>query len=718
MAGGGSGRPVGNLPGEVTSFVGRRRETAHARRLVRRGRLVTLTGVAGVGKTRLALRVAAQVGEAFPDGVWLVELAALEDGTLLAPSFADVLGIQDQQGQRSPVDTLADYLRDKELLLVLDNCEHLLDSCAVMAGGLLAAAPGLRILATSREALRVAGEYLLEVPPLPVPDPSQPITTRVVARGEAVRLFAERAALARPGFVVDAGNRATVVRICQRLDGIPLAIELAALRVRAMSVTEILTGFDDYLGFLAAGSRVAVPRVQPLRAAIDWSYDLCSPPEQQLWARAAVFAGGFDLAAAEAVCSGQGIPRDDVFDLVAALLDKSIVTRTNHTDTPARYRMLEAIRHYGQEQLAASGHLTAVRARHRDHYHRLVTRAEREWLGPNEYAWFTRLRREHPNLRAALEFCLTEPGQARAGLEVATAPLHYWIRSGTHTEGRYWLDQTLRLNPEPSPHRAKALWTSSWLALLQADLATALSLLEQARVLAQQLGDEPALAHTTLGLGVAAFYQNDLPHAVTLLEDALAHHQTLDDPIGIWLALAYLALATAALGDPDRTIAFAEEGLALCDSRGASSSRIYPLWWLSLGRWLSGDRQEAGRLIRDGLPAAHHIGDRWALAHYLETLAWITEADGQHARAARLLGAAHTIWRSTGTPSSGPRHLDRSHDHCEQQARTALGDEQFTAAFQHGTRLTPDHAIDYALETTSQPTATAQPAPAPTDPPL
>ncbi|MFC0114025.1 ATP-binding protein [Kibdelosporangium aridum] len=599
-----------NLPGEMTSFIGRRRETAQAVRLLRRARLVTLTGVAGVGKTRLALRVAAQVREAFPDGVWLVELAALIDDTLLPQTVADVLGVQ-QRRTVPALDTLADHLADKRLLLVLvlvlDNCEHLLDSCAMLTSQLLAAAPGLRVLATSRQALGTPGEHLLEVPPLSVPDPEQPMVPRTIARGEAVRLFAERAALARPGFAVTTGNRATIWRMCRRLDGIPLAIELAALRVRAIPVAEILTGLDDYLGFLAAGSRVAVPRVQTLRAAIDW-------------------------------------------------------------------------------------------------------RAEQEWLGPNEQAWFTRLRREHPNLRAALEFCLTEPGQARAGLEITAALFHYWVRSCTHTEGRYWLDRALELAPEPSPLRAKALWTSGHIALMQADTATALSQLEQARALAHRLGDELALAHITLDFGVAAFIQNDHQHAVTLIEDALAHHQMLDNPAGVWLALVYLALTAAALGGPDRAADFGEECLALCDSRGASPSRIYPLWVLSFARWLSGDRQQAARLIRKGLPAARQFDDRWALAHHLETLAWIAGADGRHARATRLLGAAHTIWRSTGTPQSGPRYLASSHDRCEQQVRDALGDEQFTTAFQHGTRFTPDQAIDYALET-SEPTTAAQPAP-------
>jgi non-specific serine/threonine protein kinase len=704
----GSSRQVGNLPDEVTSFVGRRRETAHAVRLVRTARLLTLTGVAGVGKTRLALRVAAQAREVFPDGVWLVELATLTDGNLLPQTLADVLGIRDQLHAPS-VRMLADHLADKQLLLVLDNCEHLVDASAVLVSELLAAVPGLRVLATSRQALGAVGEQLLEVRPLPVPNSERPTTTRAVARHDAVRLFTERAAAARPGFTVNACNGATIARICRRLDGIPLAIELAAPRVRTMSATEILTGLDDYLAFLTTGTGNALPHLRPLRAAINWSFALCSPPEQQLWARASVFAGEFDLDAAEAVCGGQDIAREDVLDLVTALVDKSVLTRTpDDTGDLARYRMLAAIRYYGQEHLDSSHHLIATRIRHRDHYLGLAILSEQEWLGPNELTWFTRLRHEHANLRAALEFCTTHPDQTRTGLEITAALWHYWIRSCTHTEGRYWLDRALRLAPEPSTQRARALGVSGWLALMQADMTTARSLLEQSWELAHQVADELAVARTTLGLGVAAFNQNDHQNAIPLLQDARTRHQTLDDPTGVWLALLYLAAATAVLGNTDQSIMFSEECLALCDTRGAHPSRLYALSGLGLSRWLSGERQEARRLIREGLPAARRFDDRWILAHYLEMSAWITAADGHDARAARLLGAANAVWRSTGMPPSGPRYLAPSHDHCEHAVRHALGDKQFTASFQHGTRFTVDQAIDHALADTGE---TAAPPP-------
>ena len=487
-----------------------------------------------------------------------------------------------------------------------------------------------------------------------------------------------------------------------------------------MSATEILTGLDDYQEFLTTEAQKELPRLRPLRAAIDWSFALCSRPEQQLWARASVFAGGFDLDAAEAVCGDRDIARENVLDLVTALVDKSVLVRTHDdtsadTGTLARYRMLAAIRYYGQEQLDSSRHLAAVRARHRDHYRCLATRSEQEWLGPNELTWFTRLRHEQANLRAALEFCTTCPEQARTGLEITAALWHYWIRSCTPTEGRYWLDRALRLDPEPSPHRARALGVNGWLALIQADMTTARSLLEQSRELAHQLADELALARTTLAFGVAAFNQNDHQTAIPLLEEARTRHQALGDPTGVWLALLYLAAATAVLGDTDRAIAFSEECLTLCDIRGAYPSRIYALSGLGLGRWLSGDRQEAHRLIREGLPAARRLDDRWILAHYLEMSAWITGADGHNARAAQLLGAAHTVWRSTGMPPSGPRYLASSHDHCEHAARHALRDKEFTASFQLGTRLTPDQAIDYALADTDE-TATARPHPPPSRP--
>jgi predicted ATPase len=695
MSRAGSRHLVGNLPAEVSSFVGRRQEVVAARRLLRRHRLVTLTGGPGVGKTRLALRVAAQLADTFPGGVWLVELAALEDDKFLAQTVSDALGVRDHSG-RPPLTVLAEFLQDNELLLVLDNCEHLVDACAMLVTDVLRAAPRLRILATSRQALRSGGEYLLEVPTLPVTDAEVPMTARALARNEAVRLFAERAALARPGFTVNARNRATVARVCRRLEGIPLAIELAAVRVRALSLEQILTRLENYyFELLAEGSRTAVPRMQTLHAAIGWSFDLCSEQEQKVWARASVFCGSFDLDAAEYVCSGAGIAREDMLELVTGLVEKSVLIRTDHGNV-ARYRMLEAIRQYGHQQLTAANR-AAVRTRHRDHYGQLTRRVQQELLGAGELEWLTRLRHDHDNLRAALEFCLTEPDQARTGLEIAACPWHYWLISGRHAEGRHWLDDALRLDRQPSPERAKALWVNGWLALLQADWTTGRLLVEECRTLAGRLGDEAAQAHATRVSGVAAFFHDEIPRSVTLFEQALTGLRTAGDRSGVWMTLLHLIAATAILGDGARVRDYGEQCLALVAAQGAPTTRSWSLWVHGLGRWLIGDRQEADGLIREGLRAAQSAIDRWGIAHCLEMLAWIAAAQHHSQRTARLLGAAHTFWRSTGTPPSELRHLAPEHKLCEQHARRTLGDQTFTTLFDEGTQLTTDQAITYAL---------------------
>jgi predicted ATPase len=681
-----------NLPAEGTSFVGRRQEIAEAKRLLQQRRLLTLTGVAGVGKTRLALRVAAQLRERFPDGVWLVELATLTDDELLTETVAGVFGVQ--------VDGLLDYFRDKQLLLLLDNCEHVVDACARLADELLVTAPGLRILITSRQALRVAGEHLLEVASLPVAE--LPQAPGQAMRSPAVRLFIERAAAAWPGFRISGVDWETVAAICERLDGIPLGIELAAVRVRALSLQEILDRLHNHLEFLAECGRIAVPRLQTPRAAIDWSFNLCSAEEQEVWARASEFVDGFELGAAEAVCSGDGIDREAVLDLVDGLMDKSILSRVNQ-EAMARYRMLQPIRQYGQERLASSGRRTTIQARHLAHYRRLVLWAEREWLGPKEMDRFAQLHREHANLRTALEFSLTESGHERAGLEIVTSLWNYWFLSTCQGEGRYWLDRALELNPQPSAARAKALWVNGWLALIQSDLAVGLSMVRQCSSLAQRLGDESALARAIQVFGVAASMQYDIPSAVRLHEDALDRLRCVGDHTGVWIALLQLAVTTALLGEPERAAALGEECLAMSDA-SAQLSRSWAQWGLAIGRWSCGDRDGADVLIRESLRTnTQPFGSQWRVAHCLELLAWIAAADRQYRRAAGLLGAADPTWRASGTRPTELNYLALFHGKCEKRARCALGDEKFSTVFHEGARLTFDEAVAYALQTPTGP---------------
>ncbi len=686
-------RRASNLPADVTSFVGRRHELSEARRLLSRTRLLTLTGVGGVGKTRLALRVAEKLRRTFPDGVWQVELASLQDPGLLAQTVAAALGLRDQSA-RSPAATLAEYLADKRLLLVLDNCDHLLDACAELVDPLLRAAPGLRVLVTSRQALGVNGEHVLAVFPLSVPDPDAgPLAVGALEQYEAVTLFADRAAAVLPEFALDASNVDTVVRLCQRLDGIPLAIELAAVRLRALSLQQLLNRVDDFFELLSADSGTVLPRQRTLRSLIGWSFDLCSPEERLLWTRLSVFSGGFDLDAAEEVCPGEELARDTILPLLAALVDKSILLRDEY-GSRVRYRLLETVRQYGRERLAHSGEEDVLRARQRDHYLRLARQAEASWQSQDQVDTLLRLRRERANLRVALDYCLTEPGQARVALDIAATLWSYWIFSGSLGEGRRWLDRALALDPHPTPTRAKALWVNSFLALLLGDMAAARPMLAECQELGQRLGDAAALAYAAQFLGLAALFQGDYPRAVTLVEEALAGHRARGDRNGEWVTLYQLALTATLRGDA-RAEELCTEVLALCEARGTQWTRSYALWVRGLELWRRGDPRRSATLVQEAIRLKRPFDDQWGIALCLEVLAWVVADTGEHERAARLLGAASMVWRLNGT--SFPGHVVSPHHQCEEQLSRALGDESFQAAFRSGTDLTLNQTMAYAL---------------------
>ncbi|GAA3432648.1 ATP-binding protein [Kutzneria kofuensis] len=689
----------GNLPADVTSFVGRRREVSEAKRLLSSTRLLTLTGVGGVGKTRLALRVAAGVRRAFTDGVWLVELAALQDRALLEQTVADAVGLRDQSA-RSPREIVVGHLRDKQALLVLDNCEHLVDRCAGLAADLLPAAPGVRILATSRHALSTPGEHIFSVPPLPLPDPERPPQRGKLVGNEAIHLFVERATLVRPGFDVTTGNHATLARICRRLDGLPLAIELAAARLRALSPEQILARLDDRFRLLRGGSRVVLPRHQTLRAVVDWSYQLCSPPEQALWARVSVFAGGFDLDAAEAVCAGDGIARDGVLDLVAGLVDESILIKEDADQAlPVRYRLLETIAHYGRDVLRAAGGEAVLRRRHRDYYLDLAERGEAEWFGPTQLEVFARTRCEHANLRRALEYCLTMPDESRVGLRMAAALYFYW-HCGHVAEGRHWLDRALAVDTESSSARAVALWSNAHLAVLQGDISTGTAMAQESRDWAQLRGDASVLAYAISMLGVAAVFGGDLPRAQALLEDALARFEALGE-LNTTVIIAYvgLILGAAFQGDLGRAVTLGEHARALCERHGEQRGWALTFYALTLAEWKRGELALASTYAKDSLQVMRAFDDTFCMVLMVERLAWIAGTAGEGERTAVLLGVAHQIWPLVGgRPLMGSPHYLAAREACERQARCALGDRAFQAAFDRGTALDLDQAIVYALD--------------------
>ncbi|MGP3983937.1 ATP-binding protein [Streptomyces sp. KR80] len=698
------------LPADTTSFIGRRREVAEAKRLLSSTRMLTLTGVGGVGKTRLGLRIAGEVERAFPDGVWLVELAALTDERLLAHTVIDALGIR--QRARPPVEALCDFLADRQLLLVLDNCEHLLDAVASLAGQLLRAAPGLRILATSRQPLGVQGEYILDVPPLPVPDPEAGVPPGSLPRYDAVRLFLERAGAMQTGFTLSDQNAQAVSRICGRLQGIPLAIELAAMWLRRLALEQILDRLDDQLHLLTRGWRAAPPRQRTLRAAIDWSYELCSPKEQLLWAKLSVFAGSLDLEAAEEVCAGDGIDRTEMLDLISGLVDKSIIGCVRPEDGPARYQLLETIRQYGRELLADSGQEVALRRRHRDWYRHLAEENEAAWTRPDQVEWLFRMARDHSNLRAAFEFSVAEPGGAQAALAIGSSLWPYWLASGAFTEARHWLGEALAADPQHSRVRAKALWVAGWHAVQQGDVAGGVPLLAECRQLAEELGDETALAWAIEWSGQAALHGSDIPRAVELFSEALERHRSLGNVSGIVVGLYLLASATSAAGDP-RSAELGEEMLALCRERGLRWSSSYALHVLGVAMFRQGNLPRAVSLVRESTRLRHAFHDPLGTALCIELLAWTAGAQDRHARAAELLGAARVFWRVVGTSPDKYGHLAPPHERCEAQARAALGDKAFQAAVRHGETLGPDEAVALALgeeaATTAEVTTTAAP---------
>jgi predicted ATPase len=533
----GADTSIGGLRGELSGFVGRRSELAAIRVALAGARLVTLCGPGGIGKTRLAVRAAWEARRAFRDGIWLVELAGLRDPALLAPQVARGVGLLDQSAGWA-VATLSEHLAGRRALLVLDNCEHLLDACAVLAGAILRACPGVRILATSRQVLGVTGEVTFAVPPLSVPDRADRRPPQKLLQFEAVRLFAERGAAVLPGFVVDAANGQVVADLCIRLEGIPLAIELAAVRLRALSPEQILARLADRFGLLSAGDP-ADPRHRALQATLAWSYDLLPAPERAMWQRASVFAGSFDLDAAEAVCAGDGVAAGAIVDLVDQLVAKSVLRRSPGGD-PARYRMLDTVREYGRQRLRETGGAHALGRRHRDFYARLAARQDA--LGPRQLAWIDARDADHDNLRAAVEYGVGRAAPAEAGLALACGLWLYWETRGHLTEGRRHMDALLAQVGRPGALRTRGLWAAGYLALVQADAAAAGRLLEAALLAAGRQGDPEAIACACQFLGRAVWFPGEPGRGLALTEDALARHRAAGDWRGTVLTLVQLGI--------------------------------------------------------------------------------------------------------------------------------------------------------------------------------
>ncbi|MGC4976107.1 LuxR C-terminal-related transcriptional regulator [Streptomyces sp. DT199] len=867
--GGSAPRRDHHLPAETTSFVDRRGELTQGRELLARARLVTLTGPGGVGKTRLAARIAARVRRAFPDGVRFVHLSGLHDPALVPLAVADALGLHDRSAQPA-LDALVEQVRERRLLLVVDNCEHLAGACARLAAALLHGTEGVRILATSRHRLGLTEEHLLEVRPLLVPDPDADLS--VTDGYPALMLFADRAAAVVPGFRLTPANRASVARLCHRLDGLPLAIELAAVRMRVLDVDQLLDRLDDRYRFLTTGSPAALPRHQTLRAAVAWSHDLCTLPEQTVWARLSVLAGSFDLETAEAVCadttpasvarppedggyrvphphpaalpalpaqptegagagvrpeggSGSGVcagdgscaggwsgggfgvcgrptddlgtrvrprggsgagvraadgpgagvrptdmsgapaqstddpgtpvrPRgdfdahvrptdrsgsrvqpaaahagvtitllpppglrtDDVLEAVAGLVDKSVLCREPGPGG-VRYRLLDTLRQYGLEQLRrVAGEEEAARRRQRDWMLRRAEACERGWFGPGQPETVARLRADRDNLRTALDFSLSAPGETLAGLRLAGTLWFHWHACGASREGLYWLDRALTAAPEPTRERARGLWVAGLLAAATRDFPRGRRHATEALALARALGDAAEAAHAEYVIGVIRLFGDDLPGALRHFETTVARGPVPGQHLSlVGLDQVELACALGFLGEAERAVEVCEQTLRLCERHDEQWVRSYVLRILALAHSVRRDWPRAERHGREALRLKLAVHDVIGIALTLDLLASIAAERGAHEHAAVLLGGADRVWADIDTGRWGSHTLNAVRRDSEERVAPELGRDAFERAHRRGHALGLAELVGHALQEPGRPHPAEVASPPPHD---
>jgi len=683
-----------NLPITRTSFIGRDRELVGLKRALAMTRLLTLTGAGGCGKTRLALEVAGDLVGAYPDGVWMVELAEFSDPTLVVQRVAETLGVREQPG-RPLAATLADSLRTKDLLLVLDNCEHLIEASAHLADALLDGCTGLRVLATSREALNVPGEVIWRVRPLPIPDPKASPTVGELSTCESVRLFLDRARSRLPDFGLTPHNACAVATICRELDGIPLAIELSTARMGALAVEQVAERLEDSLGLLTGGNRTAEPRQRTLRATLDWSHELLSEPERKLFGRLSVFAGGWTLEAAEAVGAGGDIEEGEVMDLLSKLVDKSLVLAEGSVApphaTPPRYTMLEPVRQYGAERLAADAGADDVRRRQASWFFGLAQEVE-PWLrGGRREVWLERLESEYGNLRVALSWTL-ERGEVDLGLWFGGALAEFWYMGGNLGEARRWLETALQNSGDepPTPARTKALLRAGWIAWEQGDYEGSSALSGEALELAREAGDEACACAALCSLGWVALLRGDLGRASALAGEALTLGRALDDAGGMARALLVLGLAAVVRRDPGQAAALHEESLALSREAGDSLATALSLGMGALAALLGGDPGQAEMLCGEGFRLTPQPGVMNVTAFLVQASAAVASAQGMPARAARLWGAAESLREAIGANLS-PAEA-RAHAPYVEAARTGLDAAAWEEAWAEGEAMTAEEA--------------------------
>jgi predicted ATPase/DNA-binding CsgD family transcriptional regulator len=691
---------AGNLPAELTSFVGRRHELAEIKRLLTTTRLLTLTGTGGAGKTRLALRAAADLSRSLPDGAWLVALAPIDDPLLITQAVFSALGVPDVSS-RFPLSALSDHLREKRLLLVLDNCEHLLDGAAGLAGSLLRSCPELRILATSRQALAMPGEVRHRVQPLSLPEAAESSNPGQIAGSDAVALLVERASAVQPGFTVDESNAATVLQICARLEGMPLALELAAVRLEGLSVDQLLAVLDRELLGPDAVMRGAETRQRTMEATLDWSHSLLSEPQRRAWARLSVFAGGFGAEAAEAVCAGLESSPGDVPGVLAALVESSILSR-DHGTQPPRYSMPETVRQYGRRRLRELGEELELQTRHRDWVLGLAE-ATATFDDTNPQT-FDAIHRERDNLWSALEHCRRQPGDAAAGVVIVASLTNYWMARGPLRDIRRYLESLLPLTEPDSDLRARALVTAALFSSALDDATTGQAHGAEAQRIAGVQRRADVACWAAGALLFTAFVQGKHDGVGELCRSMIETGG--ETGMGV-IARHYTSLHWLQEGRVDEAIEMGEAGVAICKRVGDLYSRGLILNTLAEARRRRGELAEARDLAREGVVCKQALDDRRGVAALTETLAWVAADARDDSRAATLLGCAQSLRDSIAIPLLTP--YAPHHRACEAGLRERLGEAQFRKVHHQGLAMSAAEAIDYVL-------GRAEPRPAPTAP--
>jgi non-specific serine/threonine protein kinase len=699
---------LAGLPTMTATFVGRHAEMRELRRVCARRRLVTLSGTAGVGKTRLALEVAGQLAGAERDRSVLVELAPLREPSQVVRTLAACLRIP-ERADEPLAETLTDVLRDQPLRLVLDNCEHLVPACAEMVGRLLGACPGVRVMATSRVPLGIDGELVYTVPPLRLPA-EEGARANQILHCEAVAMFVERARSVQPAFNLTSDNASVVAAICRQLDGLPLALELAAALMRVLAPAELLDRLQDRLRLLKSDRPASPPHQRGLATTLDWSRALLSESERQLFERLSIFAGGFTLEAVEAICGADTTPEVDVLPHLSRLVESSLVVAEWGDADHTRYRLLETVREYAADKLRARGESRRLAEQHCDWCINLVERFEREWRGPEQQAWLRRMEQEHPNLAAAIGWCI-ETEEVERGLSLAGTAWRFWEVRGYLSEGRRWLMRLLEGGGAATPARARALDAAGHLAILQGDQAAGLPLIRDSLQLAIQLDDRRTQANAYHSLGLAAQYRLEYQEAEDMHAASLQLARDIGDTRREYVAMYNLAVVAQKQNQFERAVALHMQSLALKRETGDLWSVGYSLFNLGLLTWIRGEPQRATALVRQSLDLRHQLGDKPGIAACLETLAEFDVSQRQTLRAARLFGATDTLLQASGVRIFTPRECGLSRD--LEAVRLQLGEAAFNRAYAAG-KSTPlaDVVAEVLSTATGGARASAAPRPA------